>query len=190
MIEIEHHEPDVESKPGLYEALDRALKQSSFAGSAAQAHGIASGLVCRNVGDAELDSVAATLNFDDATAHTALESLVEMSQRDLNQAEFGFDLWLPEADELSPLLEALSEWSQGLIIGLMYDGVDPRPRLSQEMQESFADIIEISSLEASADAGRDAEIAFVELREYLRMATQLIYEDLNPERPIDPAPET
>lgn len=189
MIEIEQHEPGSPSEQSLYAALDQNLKQSSFAGSAAQAHGIACGLVCRDVKLAELDNAIEHLNFTDSSSIGALESLLEMNRRDLNQAEFGFDLWLPETDDLELQLEALAEWSQGYIIGLMYDGNGVLPHLSDELNESVQDIIEIAALEATSASSSEDEIAFVELREYLRMATQLIYEELNSEQPIESMPE-
>ena len=185
MINITHHDVPNADKPDVYDALDRRLRDSSFDGSAAQAHGIACGLVCRDVRSADLNLAIEHLNFSDADSIDSLESLRELSTRDLNQAEFAFDLWLPEVDELPILLEALAEWSQGFIIGLMFDGSEFRTRLSPEINESVQDIIEISGLESEASSSSEDEIAFIELREYLRMATQLIYEELNPDRPVE-----
>ncbi len=187
MINVSHHDLRKTDFPDIYDALDRRLRDSSFDGSAAQAHGIACGLVCRNIQSADLDQAIEHLNFSDATSMEALESLLELSLRDLNQAEFAFDLWLPEVDELSILLEALAEWSQGYIIGLMFDGSEFRGQLSTEVNESVQDIIEISALESTISGASEDEIAFIELREYIRMVTQLIYEELNPDRPIDSA---
>ncbi len=185
MIDISHHDARISDKQSLYEVLDRRLRDSSFDGSAAQAHGIACGLVCRDVKSADLDLAIEHLNFSDDTSITALESLLELCERDLNQVEFGFDLWLPDVDELHIMLEALAEWSQGYVIGLMFDGSEFRTRLSPEINESVQDIIEISGLESTSSSSSDDEVAFIELREYLRMVAQLIYEELNPDRPID-----
>jgi uncharacterized protein YgfB (UPF0149 family) len=187
MINITHHEATGADNSIVYEALDRRLRDSSFDGSAAQAHGIACGLVCRDIKRSDPGSAIEHLNFNDADSMAALESLFELSTRDLNQAEFAFDLWLPETDELPVLLEALAEWSQGFIIGLMFDGSEFRTRLSPEINESVQDIIEISALENTTSHSSDDEISFIELREYLRMATQLIYEELNPDQPIQSA---
>lgn len=189
MIDLQHHEPHHSDEQSLYSTLDRSLRDSSFDGSAAQAHGIACGLVCRDVKSTDLDSAIEHLNFTDDVSIAALEGLLEMSTRDLNQAEFGFDLWLPDIDELSIQLDALAEWSQGYIIGLMFDGSEIRTRLSSEINESVQDIIEIAGLASTDSRSSDDEIAFTELREYLRMATQLIYEELNPGRPLESAHE-
>ena len=185
MIDIQHHEPDFSDKQALYTALDSKLRNSSFDGSAAEAHGIACGLVCRDVKNAELDASIDHLNFSDDVSVGALESLIEMSRRDLNQAEFGFDLWLPDVDSLETQLDALADWSQGYIVGLMYDGEDILGQLNPELQSSVQDIIEIAGLEATRSESNEDEVAFMELREYLRMATQLIYEELNPDHPIE-----
>lgn len=185
MIDLQHHDPRQSDERSLYSTLDRRLRDSSFDGSAAQAHGIACGLVCRDVKGADLAPAIEHLNFTDDVSITALEGLLEISARDLNQAEFGFDLWLPDIDELSIQLDALAEWSQGYIIGLMFDGSEIRTQLSSELNESVQDIIEIAGLESTDSRSSDDEIAFTELREYLRMATQLIYEELNPDRPLE-----
>ncbi len=184
MIKLTHHGAPNTDNPSAYDALDRSLRDSSFDGSAAQAHGIACGLVCRDVKSAELGAAIEHLNFSDEASMGALGSLLERGAHDLNQTAFEFDLWLPEVDELHFLLDALAEWSQGYIIGLMYDGSEFRTRLSPEINESVQDIIEISALENTASSSSEDEIAFIELREYLRIATQLIYEELNPDRPI------
>ena len=184
MIEIQHHPSQKDDPQTLYDALDERLRNSPFDGSAAQAHGIACGLVCRDVSAADMDPVIAHLNFSDEASITALESLIEMAGRDLNQAEFAFDLWLPEEDALNIQLEALADWSQGFIIGLLHDGSEFRTRLTAELNESIQDVIEISALDAEVDGSTEDEVALFELKEYLRMVTQLVYEELNPDRPM------
>jgi uncharacterized protein YgfB (UPF0149 family) len=185
MIDITHHDARNSDTPTDYDTLDRRLRDSSFDGSAAHAYGIACGLVCRDLKNADFNTAIEHLNFSDPAAMQALESLIEMAEHDLNQADFSFDLWLPETDELHIQLDAMAEWSQGFIIGLMFDGSEFRTRLSPEINESVQDIIEISGLESTASGTSEDETSFVELSEYLRMATQLIYEELNPDRPIN-----
>jgi uncharacterized protein YgfB (UPF0149 family) len=185
MIDVQQNESELSEKQVLYNALDTRLKNSTFDGSAAQAHGIACGLACRDVKSTELDAKIEYLSFTDEHSVEALESLIEMNQRDLNQADFQFDLWLPDVDELALQLEALAEWSQGYIIGLMYDGKEVLAQLNSELQASVQDIIEIAGLESTTSDSNEDQVAFIELREYLRAATQLIYEELNPDQPIE-----
>ncbi len=184
MIDIQHHPAPGNDPSSLYDALDQRLRSSAFDGSAAQAHGIACGLVCRDVQSEELESIIGHLNFTDPASISSIESLIEMTTRDLNQAEFGFDLWLPEVDSLTIQLDALADWSQGYIIGLMHDGSEIRSQLNAELNESIQDVIEIAGLDAAADGSSEDEVALFEIKEYLRMVTQLIYEELNPDRPI------
>lgn len=184
MIEIQHHQSQTDDSDNLYDALDQRLRSSPFDGSAAQAHGIACGLVCRDVKAEDLEPILGYLNFSDEASITAIESLIEMTRRDLNQAEFVFDLWLPEVDALNIQLEALADWSQGYIIGLLHDGSEFRTCLSAELNESIQDVIEIAALDAFVDGSTEDEIALIELKEYLRMVTQLIYEELNSDRPL------
>ena len=184
MIDIQHHQPQTDDSENLYDALDQRLRNSAFDGSAAQAHGIACGLVCRDVQASDLQAIIEHLNFSDDASIAAIQSLIEMAGRDLNQAEFAFDLWLPEVDALNIQLEALADWSQGYIIGLFHDGSEFRTRLSPEVNESVQDVIEIAGLDANVDGSTEDEVALFELKEYIRMVTQLIYEELNPDIPI------
>lgn len=187
MINIQQHQPQTDDQESLYDALDQRLRNSPFDGSAAQAHGIACGLVCRDIDAEDMEAIIEHLNFSDSASIAALGSLIEMAERDLNQAEFAFDLWLPEVDALNIQLEALADWSQGFIIGLLHDGAEFRTHLNAELNESIQDMIEISGLDANVDGSTEDEVALFELKEYLRMVTQLIYEELNPDRPIGTA---
>ncbi len=189
MIEVQQNSGGTADQQNLYAALDQKLRNSAFDGSAAQAHGIACGLVCRNIQSAELEQTAQHLNFYDDGAITALESLMEMSTRDLNQAEFSFDLWMPDDDDLAIQLGALADWSQGFVIGLLHDGNAVLEQLSPELQESVQDIIQIAGLEATQSDTNEDAIAFIEIKEYLRMATQLIFEEFNADRPLDAVAE-
>lgn len=188
-IDVTHHDQAVSDKQKLYAALDQKLRQSSFGGSAAQAHGIASGLVCRALKSSELPAVGKRLLFSDPEAESMLENLHEMCARDLNQEEFSFDLWLPEVDELPAQLEGLVEWGQGFLLGLMYDGTDVREQLGPELQEGLADLIDICAMETISPASEEDQVAFIELREYVRMVTQSLYEELNLANPIDSSPK-
>ena len=160
MIEIEQHD----NANTQYQALDTTLRNSHFDGSAAQAHGIACGLVCRNVQSADLTPIIEHLNFTDDSSIMALEGLLELSATDLNQAEFSFDLWLPEVDELNLQMDALADWAQGFIIVLMHDGNAFVANLSEELQGSVEDIIQIAGLEAAYDTSGEDEVAFMELK--------------------------
>lgn len=185
MINVDQHAATSEQQI-LYQSLDSSLRKSDFDGSAAQAHGIACGFVCRNVPSTELEATAAHLSFTDSPSMTALESLIDMSLRDLNQAEFSFDLWLPDVEALEPQIVALSDWAQGFVMGLLHDGNEILNQLNTEQQNSIEDIIQIAGLDATTSEETDDETAFFELREYLRMAAQLIFEELNADRPLEP----
>ncbi len=182
-------ETDSEKQQRLYASLNERLLVASFGGSAAEAHGIASALCCRGLSSSQLDPIADKFNLDDEVSMLAIQSLMEMSLRNLSQTNFSFDLWLPEEQDVVLASSALSQWCSGFIIALLHDGDGILNDLSKESNEAVQDIIEIAALEHSLDTDsgvsadeqqKQDEIALFELQEYVRMSAQLVYEELNP----------
>jgi len=85
----------------------------------------------------------------------------------------------------------LGVWCQGFVYGLAVGGVKEETELPEDSKELIKDILEISragyiaddEAEISTDVEDDNEedeIAFMEVSEYVRMGTLLIYEELQP----------
>lgn len=149
--------------------------------SAAEAHGLLSGLLCL---DARLGSrqwlekllgqEAASLGADD---EAVMEELYHHTREEMGADDFSYSLLLPDDEEaLTDRAQALGEWCQGFLMGLGYqraaEGVWPG-----DTREILEDILQISTIDPS-DVSESDEGDYLELEEYLRASVQLIRSEL------------
>jgi uncharacterized protein YgfB (UPF0149 family) len=165
-----------------YSVVDALFRQHEGALSAAEAHGIATGMLCVDLrGDCSvwLNEVLGDSETLDDSAHTVLSMLFERTRHLLQDDDYAFDLFLPGDEEsLQYQAEALRDWCQGFLLGIGYSG--SQGNWPGEQGEIVRDIVEISRLETDA-AGEDDENAFTQIHEYLRAAVLLIRQELNGE---------
>ncbi len=164
-----------------YPVINAIVVQSDADLSAAQAHGMATGMLCAN----EQASSAEWLTelFRHATPasdedKTTLTHLFEDTQSLLSSDEFEFDLLLPGDDDciLSERVEALTHWCQGFLLGVGF--THATSDLSREAIEILKDIVEFTKLDTEAESEED-EDDFMEITEYMRSAVLLLRSELN-----------
>jgi uncharacterized protein len=149
-----------------------------------------------------------------APVHDALHDLVDASLGMLDDDSLAFELLLPSDDApLDEQVQALAAWCQGFLAALgeyapevagrntARKGQQPPERESEarpsaerdsgavvaDIPEILADFAEISRAGLTDDdaADRDqADFALVELKEYARMSTQIVFEELRPRRDL------
>jgi yecA family protein len=164
-----------------YQVINKIVVQSDVDLSAAQAHGMATGMLCVN----EQTQSAEWLNelFQNTTPVTdedkkPLVYLFEETRSLLESDEFEFDLFLPGDDEvlLSEQVEALTHWCQGFLLGVSYTHASSD--WSRETTEILKDIVEFTKLDTEAE-GEEDENNFVEITEYIRSAVLLLRDEFN-----------
>ena len=156
-----------------YKDLDEIFTKLDADYSAAEAHGIAVGMLCVEL-RAGIDNWLQALFIDQATLDDAdwqvLSELYAETQALLSgeDEQYEFDLLLPELDEpLYEQIEALREWCQGFLLGIGY--AHSSGQWPGEIGEVIADIIEFTKIENSSQDEEDAN-ALMEVHEYLRVA--------------------
>lgn len=163
-----------------YQTINSILKQTDRELSAAEAHGMATGLLCVNEQAmcsywlTELFQSSYTVENDDKLL---LERLFEETRRMLASEEFEFDLFLPEDNcVLSEQLSALKSWCYGFLVGIgsAHLSID----CSQDARDILKDITEFTKLHTEA-GGEEDETAFTEVTEYLRTAVLLLRDEFN-----------
>ncbi len=164
-----------------YQTITTILAGHLVDSCAAEAHGIAAGMLCidrRVATDAwltELFPEDATLEDEETNTLTALFE----QTRDLLYPEteqFAFDLLLPSEDEALPVrVEALRNWCQGYLFGVGY--AKSTSVWPGECGEIMRDIVEFTKLDPDAE-GEEDEAAFTELHEYIRTAVLLIRDQM------------
>jgi len=183
-----------------HDELQAALSRCGATWSAPQAHGlIAAGLAV--AGDEAAPRIAAAVleGTDPANAlrgecAAVLARVFDETRDALRQRQSGFDLLLPD-DEASNDRRAggLAAWCEGFLHGLVAgagaEHAELREQLAGEpLADIIADMLQITRAASDADADdEDEEEAYAELVEYLRVAVQIVYEELADLRPA-PAP--
>jgi uncharacterized protein len=172
-----------------YRHLDAALRRSGAGWNAAQAHGlITAGLAVRGP-DAGTELIARILEQvtpGSAERHDCellLRAEIEATERALAERLSGFSPLLPADDEpAARRTEALAHWCEGFLHGLVSSerSAELEKRLAAEpIADIIRDMLEMTRAVADGTDARDEEEqAYVEIVEYLRIAAQLVYEEL------------
>lgn len=176
------------SAPSLPD-FERTLKlgQGNLdAAEQAECHGLLCGLLCCNssctAGDFLGHLSAMQLLTDPGAAMSAVMiELRDSTVRQMEDEEFGFELWLPDDDEtLEDRTVSLAQWCSGFLAGLGSGcSLDD---LSVDAGEALEDLIDISRAEISAEAGQapggeDDEAAYAEIVEYVRVVALTLNEE-------------
>lgn len=170
---------DMKNNDPTYTELEQALLKTKYKLHPSQVHGIIAGLLCGkdNPGEAWVELVTGSKE----TPPESLQRLYENSEKQLSDFLFEFQLLLPEdSDDLASRTESLTLWAQGFLTGLKAAHVRMQGREPSDVTEAINDLIEIAKINyEDVVANEEDEAAFVELVEYVRMATILIYQDLH-----------
>ena len=153
---------------------------------ASEIHGVMIGLLCVGHTDAHADWFAdlyANRSPDDLLVQESRQMLGQLYQATLEQINDEgnlFTLYLPDDGlSLQERAKCLSEWCQGFLYGLGLAGIDPHS-LPGDAQEAILDISEFTKLDyENISLDEASEMAYMELREYIRVATLLIREELS-----------
>lgn len=185
------HYPDISQLEGLLFDVDAML-------GATESHGALCGMLCAQGATDAAQWMLQVLGEHEETSNALQQAgklliqIHQLSVEQMNDSNVDFDLMLPDDDEpLESRVEALGVWCQGFVFGLAVGGVKEDTDLPEDSKELIKDILEISragyiadneaELNAMAeDDSDDDEVAFMEVTEYVRMGTLLIYEELQP----------
>jgi len=172
-----------------YHELDEVLKRCGSCWNAGQVHG----LLCSRLAVAGADGATRWFRqvLDDTDPHNALRSECESmldalcahTWRQLVERQSEFELLLPpEADSSTSRAEAMGQWCEGFLHGLVSQKHSEtlKERLASDpLADIIRDMLQITRAGSVADDDDEGEErAYAELVEYLRVAAQLTYEEL------------
>jgi yecA family protein len=166
----------------VYKLIEKIFSKSQADFSAAEAHGMASGLLCadnRMAGARWLAHLFDNTVPDSEEGKNLLLRLFEETRRLLTSNGFEFELLLPEKEApLKERVEALKLWCQGFLFGVGAASPIPESEWPEDVREIIRDITEFTKLETQA-GGEEDESAFMEITEYLRSVVVLLHDDLH-----------
>ena len=163
-----------------YSSLTASLMAEGIAISAAELHGLLSGLLCGGIKDDSWQVWMHDLTNDGQAYPSELAKVARTMylqiKQTLNEEEFGFSLRLPEDDEsVFDRVDALAEWVSQFLVGL---GV-AQPGLKKghaEVGEMIDDLTSISQLGYDLDEDQEElEQSLEEVAEYVRMGAMLCF---------------
>ena len=180
--------------PG-YETIDTLLTQQQVALTAAEMHGLISGILCGGNNDDSWKTLLHELTNDGlAFSHLVsqpLQTLYQVTKEALEESGFEFQLLLPDDDNTAVSVfdraDALAGWVNHFLLGLGV--VQPRLNKAQgELKEAIDDLRNIAQLGYDEDEDQE-ELAqsLEEIIEYVRVSAILCHSVYN--RPVVPAPE-
>jgi len=162
-----------------YNACNAIIVQSDAELSAAEAHGMATGMLCVSEQTESAAWLTELLHNSDSVIDEdkyVLVRLFEETRRLLGSDEFEFDLFLPEDDTLLiERIEALKNWCRGFLFGV--SSGTSASNWTKDARDILKDIAEFTKLDANGE-GEEDERAFVEITEYLRSAVLLLRDEL------------
>ncbi|MDX2322347.1 MAG: UPF0149 family protein [Moritella sp.] len=170
----------------LFADVSAQLQQSDLLVNPADVHGVICGLLC---GGVKLDSKAWLTPFDELineglgipdSLQPLLADVYSSSEAALKDMTLGFELLLPDMDQpLELRMEALAEWVQGFLGGFgMVHSVTTKA--SDDVKELIADFASIAQMDVDTDDdSNEAEEAFYEIVEYVRMGATYCFNELS-----------
>ncbi|MEE8156558.1 MAG: UPF0149 family protein [Gammaproteobacteria bacterium] len=170
-----------------YHELDDVLTRLGALCGAAEAHGTFCGLFCsapRTARQQYLDNIIGVARTDDPDIDQCREVLDRMMQESsglLAASQLAFELILPDDVEALDLrTTALAHWCQAFLTGLTDGGLNDLDAIPEDARELVGDFSDITRAGIDEDQNQEeAEKAYAELVEYVRVGVQVIFEELN-----------
>jgi yecA family protein len=173
-----------------YDSLRETLTRRGFAGALSELHGSVCGVLCSG------DELAAQRWLADCVAEEApdadretadelratLSEIALATLAMLSSDELAFEPLLPDDDEpFEAQVEALASYCNGFLSGLAFGGANAAASAADELDEILVDFSEIGRAGVTAEDGEEldrADFALAELKEYVRVGVQLVYEQV------------
>lgn len=171
---------------GRFDELENIFQPAGAASGIAELHGTLTGILCADPAGAEekwLNLLAEDFDYDTAMTEAceiALGRLFQATRSELESSGMTFYPLLP--DDRAPLdarAQALALWCHGFLYGTSMGPLPSESELSAEFNEVMADFAEITKAELDENEDPEqAERAYAELVEFVRVGAQLVFEEL------------
>lgn len=161
--------------------------------SPAELHGLLCGRLCGGARYGDDDWLQSSVEFLNPTENidckqkNLLVNLYHHALAQLQDHQLGFRPMLPEDDAaMSTRIEALGHWCHGFLNGFGTSGIRGDANLSAETAEALRDFAAFVQLDRdSGDGDDDSERDFLELVEYVRVATLSVFMETTLAEPED-----
>lgn len=169
-----------------FDKVGTLLSNNKIFNSVSELHGIICGQLC--AGGKQLDAILTwhLLGLENKPSKIMSDLIIRLQlniREQLEADDFSFQLLLPDDDEeLSIRLHAVSNWCEGFISGFGGAFAKGDSSLLEETREVLKDFTAIANVdESEQDELEDGEQDFMEVLEYVRMATYSVFLQNQPE---------
>jgi uncharacterized protein len=171
------------TKQITYNDLELVLQDLDAQLSVAETHGLLTGMLCVAEPKDATAWKSALLEVLDCAKPERQQWAVFTKLRNKISKDFTKDklsvLFLPDDDApLTQRLQALADWVSGFLSGMAMMGVSAADLANPVVKELVEDLTQIAKLSPKTDDSEEDEKNFAEIVEYVRIATQNIYIEL------------
>jgi uncharacterized protein len=166
-----------------YVTISQLFYDDRVDNSLAEIHGLVTGLLCSGNPEADPEDIGQLFqppqNLPESTRRL-LRVMATQSDEQLSSSEYNFEPMLPpDESRLSDRVVALAEWCDGFTVGFSAGCFLPESKLGAEVREILTDFAQFAGMgDAINDLSDQDEIDYMELVEYVRMATITVYQQL------------
>ena len=177
--------------PVEYDELDDSLRRCGSNWNAAQAHGFLCSRLAVGGAEAAAEWLDRLLEGSDTASRGAcggrLETVFSNTLRALAERQSEFQPMLPDDGQPTAVrTEALAHWCEGYLHGLVavkHTEAVKKALAAEPIADVVRDLLQMTRATVDESGDESNEEAYVELVEYIRVATQLVYEELAAFRP-------
>lgn len=165
----------------LYTQIDRCLATGRALTDVPEAHGTMVGAFCASTAYTLDDWLREVFPEGEAGAARAeLQEWFDATAAALRSSDLQFEPLLPDDETpVSDRAAALGQWCQGFLYGLGTNPIPDIERLPAEIGEVVRDLTAITQVSVDDSDGTEAnESAYAELVEFVRIGTQLVFDEL------------
>ncbi len=172
-----------------YKPFAQHLASNNVIASPSELHGHASGMIVMNNGMEANEWIKIILDdycFESANQQKlvpVLSAMFEYAKDKLNADNYTFNILLPaDEEDLSYRLEALSTWCSTFLTGMAFAGLKSDENMHQDVREFIVDLERISKVDTESEGTQGEEADFIELSEYVKAGTMLLFSEFQQEQ--------
>ncbi|MCF6318728.1 MAG: UPF0149 family protein [Proteobacteria bacterium] len=169
-----------------YKPFAKHLEDNNIIATPSELHGHASGMIVVNRDvdvDEWVDLIMADYSFqggDKDKLLPVLDALFDFAKDKLAADNYTFTPLLPsDNNDLVFRLESLSTWCSTFLTGMAFAGLKSDANMHEDVHEFILDLEKISRVDTQAGESQGEEADYVELVEYVKAGTILLYTEFD-----------
>ena len=177
-----------------YKMMTLLLTGNHVDHSPAELHGMLTGQLCSGVVAPDPEDIGGLMEHPQhlvPVVSKLVERLCGETSAQLSHLDYHFQPLLPSDEtSLKDRVNALGAWCDGFMVGFAAGYVGPDSALSSEVREILGDFGQFATIaEEGEELSDQDEVDYMELVEYVRMATITLFQQLGAEHPLANKPQ-